>query len=102
MTSWMTFRANHIRASRIALTVVSIVLMFAASVAGLLGATMTCCALTPGTDMGDANVLIRFGPAYALGGLLGVLLARRLWRVVATTALTTDALIGSRVRIQYD
>ncbi len=73
----MTFRANQTHTARVALTVVSIVLTLAGSASALLGATMTCFALSPGTDIGDAHVLIRFGPAYALGGIVGLLLARR-------------------------
>jgi len=45
-----------------------------------IGAIATLFALSPGTDMGDAHVLIRTGPLYALGGVIGLLLGRWLLR----------------------
>ncbi|HEY2408013.1 MAG TPA: hypothetical protein VGI10_18525 [Polyangiaceae bacterium] len=49
--------------------------------AALLGGLCTFFSLTPGTDMADANVLIRYAPPYALGGILGIAAAACCWSI---------------------
>lgn len=67
-------------AARALLTILLLLALLLGSAALLLGAVATLFALSPGTDMHDANALIRVGPLYAVGGVAGLSFTRWLWR----------------------
>ena len=70
----MTDHRRSVPWRRFLLWAVAAVIFFGSAGAILVGTLATLCAMSPGTDMADANVLIRVGPLYALGGMLGLAL----------------------------
>jgi len=60
--------------------VLALLMMIASGAALLFGVLLTLLCLSPGTDMADAEVIIRIAPLYAVSGLIGLLLGRWLWR----------------------
>ena len=62
------------------LTSVAILVFLASTAALFVGAIATLFSFSPATDGGDAQVLIRMGPRYLLGGVAGVVLTGWIWR----------------------
>ena len=75
------------RAKRWLLSLLTIALTLVSAAAFLLGAMMTLFACSP-ANTADADALIRGGPPFLLGGLMGLLIARRLWRAIQAPSNT--------------